>query len=196
MRLVSVVTSTRSRRDARSRISASRSSTCPRTGPDLDHRIDQPGRPDDLLDDRAARLAAARRGPASPTRTAAGRPASPTPRSSAAGCRAPTAAGSRRRRALPCATGRRDTCRGPAARSGGSRRRSIERVGRQVVEQRRRRLARRAPGQVPRVVLDPVAVADLLDHLEIEHRPLVQAVRLEDLALRLELSAVPRRARP
>ena len=29
-----------------------------------------------------------------------------------------------------------------------------QRVGRQVVEQRRRRLARRAPGQVPRVVLD------------------------------------------
>ena len=58
-----------------------------------------------------------------------------------------------------------------------------QRVGRQVVEQRRRRLARRAAGQVPRVVLDAVAVADLLDHLEVEHRPLVQPLRLEDLAL-------------
>ena len=71
-----------------------------------------------------------------------------------------------------------------------------EGVLRQVVEQRRRRLARRAPGQVPGVVLDAVAVSDLLDHLEIEHRPLVQAVGLEDLALGLELAPVPRRARP
>ena len=71
-----------------------------------------------------------------------------------------------------------------------------EGVLRQVVEQRRRRLAGRPPGQVPRVVLDAVAVADLLDHLEIEHRPLVQPVGLEDLALGLELAAIPRRAPP
>ena len=36
-----------------------------------------------------------------------------------------------------------------------------QRIAGQVVEQRRRRLARRAAGQVPRVVLDAVAVADL-----------------------------------
>ena len=66
-----------------------------------------------------------------------------------------------------------------------------ERVGRQVVEQRRRRLARLTAGEVPRVVLDAVAVADLLDHLEVEHRPLVQAVRLEHLAFGLELTAIP-----
>jgi hypothetical protein len=48
--------------------------------------------------------------------------------------------------------------------------------------------ARRArAGQVPRVVLDAVAVADLADHLEIEHRPLVQPLRLEQLALAFEL---------
>ena len=61
----------------------------------------------------------------------------------------------------------------------------------QIVEQRRRRLARRPAGQVPRVVLDPVAVADLLDHLQVEHRPLMEPVRLENLPLGLELLAVP-----
>ena len=43
---------------------------------------------------------------------------------------------------------------------------------------RRRRRTRLAAGQMARVVLDAVAVADLLDHLEIEHRPLVQPLRL------------------
>ena len=65
-----------------------------------------------------------------------------------------------------------------------------ERVVRQVIEQRRRRLARRAAGQVPRVVLDAVAVADLTDHLEVEHRPLVQPLRLQQLAFLFEISAV------
>ncbi len=61
-----------------------------------------------------------------------------------------------------------------------------DRVGREVVEQRRRRLARCAAGEVPRVVLDPVAVANLADHLEVEHRALVQALGLEQLAPGLE----------
>ena len=64
-----------------------------------------------------------------------------------------------------------------------------ERVRRQVIEQRRRRLAGAALREVPRVVLDAVAVADLLDHLEIEHRPLMQPLRFEDLAVALELAA-------
>src|SRR5205814_10516249 len=66
-----------------------------------------------------------------------------------------------------------------------------ERVLRQLVEQRRRRLARCAPGQVPRVVLDAVAVADLPNHLEIEHGPLMQPLGLEELAFRFELPAIP-----
>ena len=70
-----------------------------------------------------------------------------------------------------------------------SRRSKSERVARQVVEQRRRRRAGLAPREMTRVVLDAVAVADLLDHLEVEHRPLVQALRLEQLALLFELGA-------
>ena len=61
-----------------------------------------------------------------------------------------------------------------------------QRIARQVVEQRRRRLARRAAGQVPRIVLDAVAVADLTHHLQIEHRALVQPLRLEQLAFALQ----------
>ena len=66
-----------------------------------------------------------------------------------------------------------------------------QRIRRQVIEQRRRGRARRPAGQMPRVVFDPVAIADLLDHLQVEHRPLVQAVRLEDLPLGFELGPVP-----
>jgi hypothetical protein len=58
-----------------------------------------------------------------------------------------------------------------------------ERVLRQIVQEGRRGLAGRTAGEVPRVVLDAVAVPDFLDHLEVEHRPLVQALRLEHFSL-------------
>ena len=61
-----------------------------------------------------------------------------------------------------------------------------QRVLRQVVEQRRRRLARLASGEVARVVLDAVAVAGLAQHLEVEHGALVEALGLEQLALALQ----------
>ncbi len=57
-----------------------------------------------------------------------------------------------------------------------------ERVFRQVVEQARRRLARGAAGKIARVVLDAGAVADLLHHFHVEHRALLQPLRLEQLA--------------
>ncbi len=66
-----------------------------------------------------------------------------------------------------------------------------ERVLGQVIEQRRRRGTGRAAGEMARVVLNPVAVADLADHFEVEHRPLVQPLRLEELPFRFELSAIP-----
>ena len=61
-----------------------------------------------------------------------------------------------------------------------------EEVAREVVEQRERRLARRAAVEHARVVLDAVAVADLLHHLEVVLGALAQALRLEQLALLLE----------
>ena len=45
-----------------------------------------------------------------------------------------------------------------------------------------RRLAGRAPRQVAAVVLDAIAAAGLLDHLEVEHRALFEALGLEELA--------------
>ena len=69
-------------------------------------------------------------------------------------------------------------------------------VGREVVEERRRRLARRPAREVAGVVLDAGAVADLPHHLEVEPRPLLEPLGLEELLLRLELLEPHRRARP
>ena len=62
-----------------------------------------------------------------------------------------------------------------------------EEVAREIVDERRRRLPGAAPGEVPRVVFDAVAVAELLDHLQVEHRALVEALRLEEAARRRQL---------
>src|SRR5262245_2657595 len=43
-----------------------------------------------------------------------------------------------------------------------------------------------------RVVLDTVAVADLPNHFQIEHRALVEPLRLEQLPFRFEQAAIPR----
>src|SRR3954454_15276122 len=55
---------------------------------------------------------------------------------------------------------------------------------------------RRASGwtenEDPRVVLYAGGESDLLDHLDVVHRPLAKAVRLELLALRLQLGGAPR----
>ena len=61
-----------------------------------------------------------------------------------------------------------------------------QRVGRQIFDQHRRRLARPAPGEMPRVVLDAVAVAELAEHLEVEQRALLETLRLEQTVTRLE----------
>jgi len=68
-------------------------------------------------------------------------------------------------------------------------------VARNVVEQRRRWLTGQPPGKMARIIFDAVAVADLAHHLEIEHGPLMQALRFEQLAFRFELRAVPRELR-
>ena len=61
-----------------------------------------------------------------------------------------------------------------------------QRLRRQVVDQRRRRLAGLAAGEVPRVVLDALAEPHLVQHLEIEPRALLDPLRLDELPLALE----------
>ena len=56
----------------------------------------------------------------------------------------------------------------------------------EVLDQRGRRLARPPAREVARVVLDPVAVAELAEHLHIEKRPLLEPLGLEEPVLRPE----------
>ena len=58
-----------------------------------------------------------------------------------------------------------------------------QRVFRQIVDQGRRCLARTAPGEVARVVLDALAETDLGHHLQIEAGALLDALRLHQLVL-------------
>jgi hypothetical protein len=67
----------------------------------------------------------------------------------------------------------------------------MRRIVRQVVEQRGRRFARQASGKMARIILDAVAVADLLHHFEIEHGALIEALRFDELALLFELRTPP-----
>ena len=60
-------------------------------------------------------------------------------------------------------------------------------VLREEVEQRVGRLARLAAGEVPRIILDARAVADLQEHLHVVARPGRQPLGFEQLALLLEL---------
>ena len=60
-------------------------------------------------------------------------------------------------------------------------------VLRQIVDQRRRGLARIAPGQVARIVFDALAEAQLDQHLQVEARALLDALRFDQLGGFLEL---------
>jgi hypothetical protein len=64
-----------------------------------------------------------------------------------------------------------------------------EEVAGEVVEERGRGLAGEAAGEVARVVLDAVAEADGLDHLEVEAGALVDALRLDEAAFFFELAS-------
>ena len=63
-----------------------------------------------------------------------------------------------------------------------------QRVVRQVIEQGRRRLARFAIRKMAGVVLDPVAVADLAHHLDVELRPLAEPLGFKQLAVLMQIS--------
>src|SRR5712664_902491 len=60
-------------------------------------------------------------------------------------------------------------------------------ITRQIVEQRWRSLARQTAGEMARIVLDAVAVADLAHHLQVEHRSLREALRLDEFSLAYQL---------
>ncbi len=64
-------------------------------------------------------------------------------------------------------------------------------IVRQIIEQRGRRFSWQAPGKMARVIFDAVAVADLLDHFEIEHGALIQPLRFHELAFFFELLVPP-----
>ena len=121
--------------------------------PDGDRRVDDAGRADELLDDVArAALELVRAGRrAHVDRLVDGAPR--TPRTSAAGCPARTAAGTRSRRGSPCASGRSCTCRRPAGSSCATRRR---RAASPAGSSRAASTAGSRPraGEVARVVLD------------------------------------------
>src|SRR5207247_8436432 len=61
-----------------------------------------------------------------------------------------------------------------------------QRVVRQIIDQGGWRLARLAPREVARVVLDALAEAKLRQHLEVEARALLDALRLDQAARLLE----------
>ena len=61
-------------------------------------------------------------------------------------------------------------------------------VAGKVVHQGRGRLAGGPAGQMPGVVLDPLARPDLVHHLQVEARPLAQALGLQELALSLQIA--------
>ena len=183
MRLVSVVISTRSpmrdaQLDLRQHVVDLRAHRA-----DLDLRIDQAGRPHHLLDDLRRRARSSYVPGVADTKII---------------CGASRSHSSNRSGRLSSADGRRK----PYSTSVSLRERSPlyiapscgiglvalvddqQRIRRQIVEQARRRLARRAAGQIARVVLDAVAVADLAHHLEVEARALLQPLRLDQLVLR------------
>ena len=57
-------------------------------------------------------------------------------------------------------------------------------VCRQVIKQRRRRLARPAPGEEARVVFNAGAVAELVHHLKVELGALAEALLFQQLIVR------------
>ena len=62
-----------------------------------------------------------------------------------------------------------------------------QRVFRQIVEQRRRRLAGLSSRQIARIVFDAAAVAEFADHLEIETRALFEPLRLDEFVVLVQV---------
>ena len=163
------------------RTSSSRSSTCDLGRAHIDRRIDQAGRADDLLDERAAGLlqlpAAGRRRDVHRLRPH-GVPFLEAQRAVVhAGGQAEAVLGQRRLAPVVAAEHAADLRHGDVALVD-----EHERVVGQVLEQRRRRLAGLAARQIARVVLDAGAGAGRLHHLHVEDGALLEPLRLQQLA--------------
>ena len=65
-------------------------------------------------------------------------------------------------------------------------------IARHVIQQRRRRLAGHASGEMPGIIFDAVAVADGFDHLQIEARALVHSLRFRHASLFFQFFFPPR----
>ena len=146
----------------------------------LDLGIEEARRADDLLDDDALRPSRAR-----------SRRASPTRRCTCSTCALELLELERpvveRARQAEAVLDERLLARAVAAVHRADLRHRLVRlvedeqeVLREVVDERRRRLARLAAREVARVVLDAVAEAHLLEHLEVVHRALLEALLLEE----------------
>ena len=185
---MSVVTSTRSRAGRALANLLEQVVDLPLDRPHFDRRIHQARRPDHLLDDHAAGLVQL-------VRTGRGRDVDQLRHARFPLLEVQRPVVERRRQPEPVVD-EHFLARSIAGKHPAHLRHGLmafvdddQRVARQVVEQRRRRLAGAAAGQMARVVLDAVAVADLANHLEIEHRALVQPLRFEQLPFALELRA-------
>ncbi len=152
--------------------------------PDLDDRVEQAGRADDLLHDLAAgalELLGGRRG-------AHGDDLPDALAELVVGQRAVVQRGGQAEAVVDQDLLARPVAEAHPPHLGQGHVRLVDdeqEVVRKVVEERRRRLPRRASGEVARVVLDAVAVAELLDHLQVEHRALVEPLGLEQAAGRV-----------
>src|SRR3989304_2064575 len=63
-----------------------------------------------------------------------------------------------------------------------------EKVLRKIIEEGRGWFSGHPPAQVPRVVFYPMAVSDLLDHLQIKISPLLNPLRLDQIVLAFKVS--------
>src|SRR5208337_1107642 len=153
---------------------------------DLDRRVDEAGRTDDLLDEHAGRLLQL---PVSRGRRDTdglrphGVPFLEAQRAVVhAGGQAEAVFGQRRLAPVVAAIHAADLRDRHMALVGEN-----ERVVGQIFEQGRRRLARPAAGQIARVVLDASARPGRLEHLEVEHSALLEPLGLEEPPLPVEL---------
>ena len=60
-----------------------------------------------------------------------------------------------------------------------------------IIQQRGRRFSRHPSGEVARIILDPMAIPNLLDHFQIEHRSLPETLRLDQFVLARQFGVPP-----